>query len=143
MCKKKDGDCPKGYEGNDCKTEIRAKFYGTYSGTLVGGGQNVSSFTTLKEYVGDVEKINWDNDGYLKVTGSTTFDIPKQQINSSGTIMTVEGNGSLNGNQLKMEFSASLSGVSVDFTYTGTRQKTGPVLEKKSVLKKIYLLLIE
>ena len=135
-CKKDEG-CPKGFEGDNCNSEIRVKFYGTYVGTLTGGGQSEPSQLTLSEFVGDVEKITWDQDAYLKVTGSTTFDIPNQQVQSSGSTMTIEGNGSLDGNKITMDFEASMSGVTVDFNFVGTKQKTAPVSTESYVLEDI------
>lgn len=134
MCKK---DCDPGYEGEDCDIEIRVKFYGFYVGTLTGGGQSAASQTELTVFVGDVEKIVWNQDGYLKVTGSTTFDIPNQQIPTSEGTITFEGNGSINGIQITMEFKATLSGTTVNFTFVGNKQKSAPVTNDGSLLLKI------
>jgi len=142
MCKK-DETCPTGFEGDNCNSEIRVKFYGTYAGTLTGGGQSEASQSTLTEFAGDVEKITWDQDAYLKISGSTTFDIPNQQVQASGNTITLEGNGSLDGNKITMDFKASMSGVTVDFNFVGTKQKAGLVSGSSLILDDVVEIISE
>lgn len=104
MCNDKEEDCSNGYEGANCNTEMRSKFYGTYVGILSGGGMSENVQTTMSEFPGDVMKIKWDDQSYLIVTGSTTFDIPYQSIEIAGEVMSIVGGGSLNGSTLTATF---------------------------------------
>ena len=143
MCNDKEEECANGYEGDDCNVEIRAKFYGTYFGTLTGAGESQSISTMLTTFIGNIEKITWDQRGYLVLSGSNTFNIPNQMITDSGITMTINGNGSLNGDILTMTFKASMSGVSVDFTFLGTKQKSIPTSKDASLWVKVENMLLK
>ena len=142
MCKKDDenpsssggNECPSGYEGNNCDIEIRTKFFGTYVGVLTYEGTTSDDVSLeLSKFVGDVEKIYWDQTFYLVVSGSTTFNIPEQEEDIGGDLVKISGNGSLNGNILTILFTFSMSGTSVDFEFKGTKQKSTPAIEDSSL----------
>ncbi len=100
--------CPVGYEGDNCETETRAKFYGTYVGQMSAGGQTQNATATLMSYPDNVRRIFWDDNRYLELAGTNTADIPLQTIFDfqNGTY-TIDGLGSLSDNQLVLTFLAT------------------------------------
>ena len=81
--------CDEWHEGTKCNSEIRSKYYGTYSGNLTGVG---STHTDVSEYPGQPNRV------YIGVmsatlTDETNFTIPIQVINISGVAYTANGAG--------------------------------------------------
>ena len=118
-CKK---ECGQWYEpeGKNC-TDMRNKFYGTYLGVTVFDGQFTNTSTTLTAN-NDEGVINWDSDLVLKLTGSTTVEIPLQHTTTNGTDIYVEGTGSLNENQLVLTFNTTINNQVFATTFSGTKQ---------------------
>lgn len=87
------------YEGDRCQTEWREKTYGTYLGEAFVDGVSAGSIVfNVEEFSGYVES-SWVNDEfYLDMTSSTTFDIPDQRLeNINGERVDVVGYGTING----------------------------------------------
>ena len=118
-CKK---DCGQWYDtdGKYC-IDMRTKFYGTYLGTFTIGGQTTNN-STLFSVHGEEGKMYWDNDQYVVLTSSTTFDIPLQQRNENGTLMYFQGNGSISGSQLIMTFTVTVNSQTVPGSFIGNKQ---------------------
>lgn len=106
-------------EDKDC-VEMREKFFGTYIGTATWDGQTYNSSTTLSTN-GDVQRITWDDTQYLELSGSSTVDIPLQNVYDANGTYSMEGSGSLNGNQLILNFVATYQGQTIAGNFTGTK----------------------
>lgn len=115
-------DCGQWYEkdGKDC-VSMREKFYGTYLGVLTVNGNSQNTATVLEPHT-DESKMIWDSDLYVVLTGSETFEIPLQQQNDNGTIIYIQGSGSISGNQLGINFGVTVNNVSSPGSFVGTRQ---------------------
>ena len=81
--------CDAGYEGSDCKTEVRTKYFGSYkvSGNAVvtGGGSDVISdlIVTVTTASADVQKFN-----FSYVIGGDNYQLTGT-LNENGTAFTV------------------------------------------------------
>lgn len=106
-------------EDDDC-VEMRDKFFGTYMGTMTFNGQTQNIQTTLSTN-GNVQRITWDGSQYFELSGSSTFSIPLQNVYAQGGTMSMEGSGSLNGNQLVFNAAATYQGQTVVMNFTGTK----------------------
>ena len=120
--------CADWYEGADCSTEERAKYYGSYvgalnlydaSGALVNSGQ-----TAMPISVGSA--INeLDADGLpfvLNASGMSDFTIPITQMNDPDLGSTFwQGSGSFSGNLLLFNGSFDVQGQTLTFSFTGTK----------------------
>ena len=130
-----DGQCDDGtclcadwYEGTDCGTEERVKYYGTYvgalnlydeDGVLIQGNQGGIP-------VAEGSSINsLDSDGLpfvLTASGSGSFNIPITQINDPTLGNTFwQGNGSFNGTALNFNGTFDFQGETIAFTFSGTK----------------------
>lgn len=129
-CKEVDcnyGDCDKGncncyayYEGSFCDIEMREKFYGRYDGVLKYDGTSEQVYTILKQAGNEAGKIDWDNTGYLLITGSTEFTIPEQlsTFNNKTYVLRGEG-GNLSLDKLTIKWSLGYQGVTIYFEFFG------------------------
>lgn len=101
-------NCPTWYEGDNCGQEVRAKFLGTYKGTINAydylhpNGLNGAVTTAFSTHPEGPQYISMDG-SYMKIqltSPSGTFDIPTQSVGSS----TWSGSGSFSGNSVHLEF---------------------------------------
>ena len=120
--------CTDWYEGDDCSTEERAKYYGNYTGALnlydPSGALASSSPSTLPVAVGSV--INeLDSDGLpfvLNASGMGNFTIPITQMNDPDLGSTFwQGSGSFSGNILSFNGTIDIQGQAFSFTFTGNK----------------------
>lgn len=118
-----DGNCTCAlpWEGTRCEVDARDKFVATWSGTENCGGtvENVRSTITKSSVEATVILIDSEIRGQL--TGSTTFNVPNQQIVVQGTAINISGNGVLNGNVLTLNLNYSVGGQGFTCVYTLTR----------------------
>jgi len=95
-CKK---ECPSGYEGKNCKTQIREKYYGKYYGITVAKGQSTIVYVDIKENSDCVQCL--DASGWkIKLIDGFRFEVPAQTTIINNSAYTVEGTGSFSGNHL-------------------------------------------
>lgn len=116
-------DCDEWFEkeDKDC-IEMREKFYGYYVGVYTQNGQTSNGFIELTEFSGNVQRVKFgDSSNYLELTGSSTFDLPLQQVVDIQGTYTLEGTGSLNGNQLVLNATQTFNGQTVILNFTGTK----------------------
>lgn len=119
--------CDAGYEGSDCKTEVRTKFIGSWRGNETCTTGTDLYTITVTGSSSDVVKINISNiynqnlTGYATVDG-TSFDIPSQTVGTgaSGNI-TASGTGSLTGDSLTVAYTVSSSVGSNSCTFKGAK----------------------
>lgn len=114
-------DCGPWYEGADCGQEVRARFFGNYTGTLItkNGSTTTSALATViiaTSLTGGADYLKVDNNWNINLTEpGGVFTVPGGQT-VNGLAVT-RGYGAFAGNQLILTF----GGGSQDFTFYGTR----------------------
>ena len=120
--------CTDWYEGMDCNTEERTKYYGNYIGVMnffdpdgMSAGSSQGGFAVS---VGSV--INeLDGDGLpfvLNASGMSDFAIPITQVNDPDLGSTFwQGSGSFSGNILSFNGAFDVQGDTYTFSFTGTK----------------------
>lgn len=113
-CKKEDKVCNTGYEGTDCKTEVRAKFINAsgWSAEEVGSVSKASTFgVNIKTSSTAVEKIlisnlynEFKNDVIATVSGNT-FTIARQEPDADKFF--VQGTGTFNGTSITVDYTVT------------------------------------
>ena len=120
--------CADWYEGADCSTEERAKYYGTYTGAInfynPDGSPNSSSQTAIPVTAGSI--INeLDGDGLpfvLNTSGTSDFTIPITQIADPDFGSTFwQGGGSFSGNLVSLNGSFDVQGQTFTFSFSGNK----------------------
>ncbi|MCF8276963.1 MAG: hypothetical protein K9J17_09525 [Flavobacteriales bacterium] len=107
-------------EDKDC-VEMREKFYGYYVGVYTQNGQTSNGALELSELSGNVQRIRLTgSSNYFELTGSNSFDMPLQQVVDVQTY-TMEGSGSLSGNQITFNATQTLNGQTVILNFTGSK----------------------
>jgi hypothetical protein len=122
--------CDPGYEGSDCKTEVRAKFLS--AGATVkekkNGGSEYSYSSTIIKVSSDVQKVALTKvaNGFFNTNVTATVDgnaltITEQDPDGDG--YKISGTGSVSGTTLILTFSITGkdgSGNTVTDNYSGT-----------------------
>ena len=122
--------CDPGYEGNNCMTESRSKFYGTYIGilsingspaadtiTITGANTNVQSFI-----MSNIQQHGTSVSAALNTGSTTDFNISTQPFFG---LTQITGSGSLgsDGRSLNIFYNANNgSSQPTSCTFTGTKQ---------------------
>lgn len=115
--------CVSGYEGENCETEVRAKFIGSYSvsESCQSGNYNFNFNITASSASVTSIIINNFYDIGINVTANisgTTVTIPNQTVTQSGSALNVSGSGQLNGNILTLTYTISSGSDSDSCTAT-------------------------
>ena len=120
-CGKEDEGCPTGFEGSDCKTEMRTKFINANgwnaieTGTVSGAGSYTINILTTTTGTDKILIANlWDNfshDVVATVSGSS-FTIARQEPDADKYF--VQGSG-------------TISGSTITVNYTVTDENTTPI----------------
>ncbi len=120
--------CDKGYEGSDCKTEVRTKFAGTYSATDNPGALIYSVTVGSGSAINDVLISSNFSDSYFvnNVKGTvdgTTLTVARQQ--PDGDNYFVEGTATLSNKTLTWNYKIINATVSPEtsIAYTGSWTK--------------------
>ena len=121
--------CADCYEGADCSTEERAKYYGDYIGTATffnADGNEIDSYTDTIPVVANGSIISGlIADGIplvLSVSGMGGFAIPPTATTDpNGTPLTVSGDGSFNSNILTINAKMEFAQDTLDYTFTGSK----------------------
>jgi hypothetical protein len=126
--------CADWYEGVDCGTEERAKYYGTYNGTLTlsQGGQPLQSAPFVMTISGgtSINKLQFigtgtnalDSEASLTVTKNSDFTLPSFTNSALGGPATWSGAGTFSGSEVSMTGQVDFTGVGIlDWTYTATK----------------------
>ena len=101
--------CVEGYEGDDCGTEVRAKFLGTFSvsdacdpGSSYTSVISSSSTAVDRVLITNVLGVSLGGTAYANAAG-TTLTLPSQQVTDiDGDTWTVSGSGSKSGDQVTL-----------------------------------------
>lgn len=118
--------CDEGYEGSDCKTEVRAKFLGNYHGTEQCTAGNDEYNVVIAASSTDVVKVtisNVYNQGFTataSVSGSS-LTIESQTV-VSGVVVSGTGSVSGDGKNLTLTYSIGDGTTNNSCTFTGEKQ---------------------
>ena len=113
--------CPSGYEGNQCETQSRDKFIGTYTGTetcTIGTDNYTITLAPNSDGI-KLTMTNLYNDNITAIctmTGTNTFT-----FNGTQSGATYTGTGSLAGNSLTVDYTISDGTLSNSCTFIGQR----------------------
>ncbi len=121
--------CDDYYEGQNCETEERAKYFGTYAGntTYSDSQGNTSTYADTKEISSSVQGISFlDLNGIyasLDSSGASEFSIPAQgNLNPGSTDSSFfSGSGSFSNNSASWIVTVESSGSTVTMSFTGSK----------------------
>ena len=121
--------CADWYEGTDCSSEERAKYYGDYIGTATyfnAAGDEIDSSTDTIPVVANGLNVNEIiADGIplvLSVSGLGVFVIPPNAtFDPNGTSLTVSGDGSFDSNLLTINATMEFAQDTLTFSFTGSK----------------------
>ena len=121
--------CADWYEGADCSTEERAKYYGDYIGTATyfnTDGDAIDSFTDTIPVVANGSVLSGlVADGIplvLNVSGTGGFAIPSTETTDpNGTSLTVSGDGLFDSNLLTINATMEFAQDTLTYTFTGSK----------------------
>lgn len=122
--------CADWYEGTDCSTEEREKYYGTYLGTsqlfdsdnnLIS--TNVASLTTTAGNAVNVLTGDGQLPLVLSASGTGSFDVPVTQIYDAdlGGNIYIQGSGTLSSSTATMVAQMEFQGDILLYTFTGNK----------------------
>ena len=128
-CNKKDAQeivCDLGFEGTDCKTEIRSKFYGTYAveQNCSGSSTTVNYNCLISGVTGNINQIKFSDFGNLSTLGATDEFIATIDGNSFVIIektfsgLTINGSGNISNNVINVTIEYTGTNFSCTDTYT-------------------------
>ncbi len=122
--------CDPGYEGTDCKTEVRAKFLSNNVSVSEkkNNGTAYSYSTTIISVSSDVQQVaitkianGFYNSNIVATVDGSTFTIAKQDPDYDG--YNIEGSGTVSGTSVTVTFTITGkdgSGNTVTDNYSGT-----------------------
>jgi hypothetical protein len=121
--------CVDWYEGTDCSTEERAKYYGSYIGTATyfnEDGNLIDSSIDTIPVMGNgsiVNELNADKVILaLVASGMGDFEIPTNTMSDpDGTSFIINGDGSFNGNLLTINAKLEFTTETLDFSFSGSK----------------------
>lgn len=113
--------CETGYEGKDCKTEIRVKYYGTYKGLMA---QNSNSWTTYIEVgtmTSNTDEISIGGLNAKFENNNGDFYIPTQTVTVSGNPWNAYGTGVFDSNELTFNYYIERNGQVIQNYFSGIK----------------------
>ena len=118
--------CYSGYEGQNCTTESRAKYYGTYSSNDVcspsGNYTYTMSISASSNGISNISIANFGNSGASIIVtadiNGLNITIPSQIIHPGGANITVVGSGTLSADNHTLFITYSTSQGSSTFSCT-------------------------
>tara|TARA_B100000768_G_scaffold137012_1_gene127997 strand:+ start:226 stop:711 length:486 start_codon:yes stop_codon:yes gene_type:complete len=121
--------CADWYEGTDCSTEERAKYYGDYIGTatFINASGDVSTSTDTIPVIanGSILSELFMANGVptiLDVSGMGGFMIPLTAVSDpGGPTLNISGYGSFDNNLLTVNATMEFTNSTVEYTFTGTK----------------------
>lgn len=135
-CVSGDCVCATGYEGNNCETETRTRFVGTWNASdLLNGtsttlvytvaiapGSNINSVIISKAFSEDFFNNNLTATVANSLTGGTTITIPDQRPDANGDFR-VTGSGTFTNGRITWTYTLTEISSGRTQTYTGTWAK--------------------
>jgi hypothetical protein len=121
--------CTDWYDGSDCSTEERAKYYGDYIGTatFINAAGDVSTSSDTIPVVANGSTLNelFMANGVptvLDVSGMGEFTIPLTAVSDpDGTTLNISGTGSFDGNLLTVTATMEFTSSTVEYTFSGSK----------------------
>ena len=120
--------CAEWYEGIDCGTEERAKYYGDYLGSLIFYYPDGSVSNSLQRSLAisegrAINEVLFNELPFVfNTSGTSDFIIPVTELEEAGTIVTYEGYGSFVGKLLVMNATLQeQGGQPFSFTFSGLK----------------------
>jgi hypothetical protein len=121
--------CTDWYDGTDCNTEERTKYYGDYIGTatFINAAGDVSTSTDTIPVVANGSTLNelFMANGVptvLDVSGMGEFTIPLTAVSDpDGTTLNISGTGSFDGNLLTVAATMEFTSSTVEYTFSGSK----------------------
>tara|TARA_B110000971_G_scaffold498_1_gene476 strand:- start:160 stop:645 length:486 start_codon:yes stop_codon:yes gene_type:complete len=121
--------CTDWYEGLDCSSEERAKYYGEYIGTITfvnEDGDLIDSSTDTIPVTANgsiLYELYADGIPFVLVTsGIGDFTIPETATSDpDGTSFNISGDGSFNGNLLTVNATMDFPQETLTFSFSGTK----------------------
>ena len=118
--------CAGGYEGEECKTQVRSKFISTYNVSESCPSGNFSYQITISTSSSGVDRVLISNfGGYGAAVNASPsgsqLSVPNQQGDINGKSATFSGSGQLSGNILTMTYTIGGGGGSETCTMTCTK----------------------
>jgi hypothetical protein len=115
--------CDTGYEGDKCDVKIRDKFIGQWQGQETCTVGTDSYTLTIGASGTDILKVTLNNIYNQAFTATatvdgTTFTVANQNV---GGTVTVQGNGTVSGNNISFQYTISDGTTSNTCTFTGTK----------------------
>ncbi len=113
--------CDTGYEGDDCSTEMRTKFIGTWTGLSVCGSVDRDNVTvTISADSAIIDKVSLLVDGANLPAKVSKKTLTLEEIDLFG--LKVSGSGKItSANQLELTLNQDDEGVKSTCTFTGTK----------------------
>jgi len=112
--------CDLGYEGDNCKTEVRTKYVGAFNGTesCTSGTSTVS--VTVTTVAGDVTKVNFSNlyGATFNTTGTVQADGTITIANQAFGTGQISGSATINAGKVKVTYTVTAGGASDACTWT-------------------------
>lgn len=133
--------CTEFYEGKTCADEVRANYYGTYSGSITANGNNLPSVVMVADSTEEATGLKLSVTVTIpgtsankfvvmaNLTDATNLEIVKTEINTSlgqGTKGELTGTGSFDGKKMtgKMNIKfldGPITGSTIETTFNGSR----------------------
>jgi hypothetical protein len=112
--------CDVGYEGDNCKTEVRTKYLGNFNGTEVCNQTNVTIAVNALTVSSDVVKVTFFNlygAGY-NTTGTVQSDGTITIATQAFGTGSISGSASIVSGKVKIEYVITAGGQSDNCTWT-------------------------
>lgn len=112
--------CDLGYEGSDCKTEVRAKYLGAFNGTEACTSGNSTIAVNITTVSGDVTKVNFNNlyGASFNNTGTVQADGSITLANQSFGTGQISGSATVDAGKVKVTYTVTAGGASDACTWT-------------------------
>lgn len=109
-----------GYEGTNCKTEVRTKFYGNYVGTVT---QNNTAYNAWYEVAAGTDANKFEIGPFVATLQNNdgAFTIESQTVNLGGLAYTATGHGTITAKELNMLYYWERNGTVTEGFFTGVK----------------------
>ncbi|MBK7147848.1 MAG: hypothetical protein IPH78_03265 [Bacteroidetes bacterium] len=112
--------CDLGYEGDDCKTEVRTKYLGAFNGTESCTTGNSTIAVNITSVASDVTKVNFNNlyGAAFNNTGTVQADGDITIANQTFGTGQISGSATVDAGKVKVTYTVTAGGASDACTWT-------------------------
>lgn len=112
--------CDLGYEGDDCKTEVRTKYLGAFNGTESCTTGSSPIAVNVTSVAGDVTKVNFNNlyGAAFNNTGTVQADGNITIANQAFGTGQISGSATVDAGKVKVTYTVTAGGASDACTWT-------------------------